>query len=242
MSNKLFFYTTFLKRLLFVHDCKLCKKALTLKDQFICQKCLAELTPLSGAVCQHCSHPLSTASTKKRFCNHCCTPPVHFESNKSLFPFTGKVRHLIHEAKYQVKPWLLKIFAPHLSKWASELAILKDADLLVPVPLSHESMRKRGFNQAKIIANLIRKEAGLPIANHILRKSGKGHQMGLRKKDRLTKQKGAFNIRNSNLIAGKHIVLVDDIFTSGSTVNECARLLKTKGAKLVHVLTLARTL
>ncbi|MBN1493035.1 MAG: ComF family protein [Candidatus Omnitrophica bacterium] len=115
-------------------------------------------------------------------------------------------------------------------------------DCIVPIPLSRMRMLQRGFNQAHIIATSVGKALGKPVITNILNRKTGRVQANLKRNQRLTKQRGTFMIRRAHLIRGKHLLIVDDIYTTGSTVNECARILKKHGARAVNVFTLARTI
>jgi ComF family protein len=137
---------------------------------------------------------------------------------------------------------------PHLSSKAAEH--LKDtfrssqinADLIVPVPLSKRRRHERGFNQAEVLAQIVKKSSGIPVdAASLLRTvHTAAHRAGMDAKARERTVKNAFVVKRKNLIEGKNILIIDDVFTTGSTVSACAKVLKKNGAGKVFVLTLAR--
>ena len=114
-------------------------------------------------------------------------------------------------------------------------------DLLVPVPLHVKRLRERGFNQAHLLIRRWAKQEGIPFDGLTLSRSRwTAPQTGLSRSERRKNIKGAFSIRHPERIKGRKIVLVDDVYTTGATVNECARVLMKAGAEFVDVLTLAR--
>ena len=114
-------------------------------------------------------------------------------------------------------------------------------DLIVPVPLHIKRLRKRGFNQALLLFTKWATTENIPYDPHVLKRPQKTvPQTNLSRKERKKNIRGAFEIRSPVAIKGKRILLVDDVYTTGSTVNECARILVQGGAAMVDVLTLAR--
>jgi ComF family protein len=119
---------------------------------------------------------------------------------------------------------------------------LNSADIIVPVPLHATRERERGFNQALILARELARRSGLPLDEHCLvrRVQTEMHRVGMDAKARRKSVAGAFTVRRNDLIAGKRVLLIDDVFTTGATVSACAAVLKEAGAEEVFVLTIAR--
>jgi ComF family protein len=116
-------------------------------------------------------------------------------------------------------------------------------DVMVPVPLHIRRLRQRGFNQALLMVRELNKRMGIPYEERALAKiKDTPVQIALKKRERRKNLKGAFQVRDQETIQGKSIVLVDDVYTTGATVNECSRTLLAAGAKQVTVLTVARAL
>jgi ComF family protein len=119
----------------------------------------------------------------------------------------------------------------------------RDYSLIIPVPLHIKKLRKRGFNQSIILANSLGKKWQIPINFSLLKRSKFTlTQTGLDKKERERNIKGAFEVKDKTKIAGRNIILIDDVYTTGATLNECAKKLIKAGAQKVAVLTLARVL
>lgn len=121
-------------------------------------------------------------------------------------------------------------------------APLAEADLIVPVPLHASRERERGFNQAVVLARQLARAIKLPIDEHSLVRGvhTERHRAGMDARARRDSVTGAFEVRDPKLVAGRRVLLIDDVFTTGATVSECAAILKAAGATEVHVLTIAR--
>ena len=121
-------------------------------------------------------------------------------------------------------------------------APLSDADLIVPVPLHAKRESERGFNQALILARELARHTGLPVDEHsvVRRHHTERHRAGMDAKARRKSVSGAFAVRHTELIKGKRVLLIDDVFTTGATVSACATVLFAAGANDVFVVTVAR--
>jgi ComF family protein len=148
------------------------------------------------------------------------------------------LKKLLHEAKYGARPSLLRVFREDLSGFARTLAGV--FDLIVPVPLERRKMRERGFNQAKILASFLAGAADAPVAELMRKVYPTPSQSLLGRAERLKNLRGSFDVPCPERVRGKSILLVDDVYTTGATVRECALILKGCGARSVSVFALAR--
>ena len=127
--------------------------------------------------------------------------------------------------------------AEHLVVFAKEAA----PELLLPVPLHLKRLRQRGFNQAVLLGEVLAKEWQVPMARRLLKRTRWTEpQVNLTSKQRENNVRGAFELAHAEAVKGKRVMLVDDVVTTGSTVQECAKVLKKGGAASVHVVTVAR--
>jgi len=151
------------------------------------------------------------------------------------------MRRLIHLLKYGNRTLLRHFFMKKMLSFFNSYRVnLDPADLIIPIPLHPARFRERGFNQAQILACLIAQKFNKPLATkHLLRKRHTRHQAVLTKKERWTNIEGAFTIKHSSSLKGKHILLVDDLLTTGATASEAAKMLKSAGAAKVGLLALA---
>lgn len=200
--------------------------------------------------CLGCNEQLD-ALNECRLCGQCIAsiksnsmPPFELETASvmaySACLYEGTLKELIHSFKYKGKITLADIFTKLMIDYIKKDPEIIDADIITPVPLHKTRLREREFNQSLIIANGIAKEFDLPVKN-ILEKTRKtGYQNELTKSERLTNLKNAFAVRAGIDIEGKNVLLIDDVMTTGATLNECACTLLSGGAKKVTCFTLAR--
>lgn len=208
------------------------------KKQTICENCKLKLEEINGDTCLICNRPLNQLDpqfVQEKICLDC----VRWEedsfwkgcltSNQSLFIYNEFLQEVIARFKFRGDYILSGIFKEYLLQ---KLQALK-YDCLVPIPLSQERLLERGFNQAEAI--LI--EAGLPPTKLLKRI----HSEKQSKKSRLERirSKQVFQLESCN-VEGKHILLVDDIYTTGTTLRHAAKLFKDQGASNVHSITIAR--
>jgi ComF family protein len=148
----------------------------------------------------------------------------------------------LHGFKYNEKSLLSKPLSQILAAYGENLLVQKEYDAIVPVPLHSKRLRQRGYNQALILAKAAGKAWGIKVdINSLERVKWTTPQTVLSKIERRKRIRGSFNCRPER-VRDKNLLIIDDIYTSGSTVSECARILKKNGALKVDVLTLARTI
>lgn len=164
-------------------------------------------------------------------------------SARALGHYEGTLQELIHRWKYEEKVHLTGLFGDWMARGLNHYWPPGLFDFLIPVPLHIHRLRNRGFNQAVLLAKELSRRTGLPYRSRILRKIRPTiPQVNLGRVERKRGVRGAFHItQEKEELGGKTILLVDDVYTTGATVNECAKLLLAEGAKRVDVLTLAHT-
>lgn len=169
------------------------------------------------------------------------TGECYFDRLHSVTLYEGTIRECIHKFKYSGNFGMEALFRDMMTGFAEEHIRINDFNCIIPVPLHRTKLRERTFNQAEILAQpLSRKFRISHVSNNLVRiKPGKS-QVALSKSGRTKDVEGAFRVRNAALIKEQSILLVDDVFTTGATVNECSKVLKEAGAKYVAVFTLAR--
>ncbi len=160
-----------------------------------------------------------------------------FDRASCFGAYEGSLRSLIHLFKYAGMKPLASPLAAFLGR---ALSIDEHYDAVVPVPLHWRKRRSRGFNQAELLGRLIAKKRGLPVWNALRRRRATAVQAGLANAGRRRNVAGAFAIRGTHALAGKRILLIDDVMTTGATAGACASALKRGGAASVSLLTLAR--
>jgi ComF family protein len=220
----------------------------------VCQECLDAIRPISGGLCAICGERLfspyavPSAAGEPR-CGLCRRLTPAFARAVAYGSYEGGLRELVHLLKYGgVRP-----AANVLGRMLAKAIAVLQADfspqpvIVVPVPLFRAKRRQRGFNQAEQIARAALKhhfvEGRLCLGERILeRRRETQSQTGLTRHQRRENMRGAFAVAQPEAVRGKEILVVDDVFTTGATVSECARILLRAGASKVWVATVARTL
>ena len=229
---------TRLSALLFVHRCSACGDALPASSAVaICGRCLDALPPAvppGASGCQRCGLALIS---EHRVCLRCRERSARFECNQSLWAYRGVTRHLIRAYKFDGRLQLAAWFASQL------VARLSDgyADAVVPVPARPAGIRRRGYDHMALIGQHLRRKYGLPVVNALRRGRGR-EQKGLDYERRARNLVGKVWVRRhlNVRLSGVRVALIDDVFTTGATVDECASALLRAGARTVHAVTLAR--
>ena len=158
-----------------------------------------------------------------------------------FFPYKSLIRKLILQYKFSNKAYLNHFFANRITANEKKCEFLKQYDLIIPVPMHKKKRQKRGYNQTELVANELEKSLGIPAQNDILYKViNTTTQSKLGGKARQINIQHAFFISNDVKVEDKRIILLDDIYTTGATSEECSRVLKEAGAKEILVLVLAK--
>ena len=220
-----------------------------LMSPFLCPACASGFLPVESPRCSRCGMVFKSRQGEDHVCGECVDSPKRFQIARSAGIYKDTLMAVIHCFKYKGKTQLARplgalLFTAFINFWDK-----MSMDLIVPVPLHVNKMRIRGFNPAFLlvkdwvrIAECLHVELpDIPIdINALERRRWTEPQTGLGRKERLANIKNAFHIRNGSKITGKRILLVDDVYTTGATVNECTKVLLKGGAGHVDVLTLAR--
>ena len=234
----------------FPSDCRLCDTPLVSISRLpVCPECLSALGPIRVPQCVRCGERLVPAQllVGDGQCQACRDYPPEFDRAVSFGEYEAELRDLIHLLKYEgVLP-----AAAQLGRLLSEAIRslhLPAADVpvvIVPVPLHSSKQKQRGFNQAELIAKASVKRAREPFRvepDVLVRQRPTHSQVGLAREERVANMRGAFRVVAPERIAGRNVIVVDDVMTTGATVSECARVLKKAGAEKVWAATVARAL
>ncbi len=218
---------------------------------FVCADCAGKINLVGGPICLSCGIMFKSSEVGDQICGDCMTAPKHFRMARAPAVYDQAMLHLIHCFKYNAKIQLAKPFGGLLLATFTQYWDSDSFDVIMPVPLSGNKIRKRGFNQAFLLMcgwNKIADQLGMdpPTAriskDALLRNRTTLAQTGLGRKARKENVESAFSISELANVTQKRILLVDDVYTTGATVNECARELMQNGALSVDVLTLARAM
>ncbi|MGC8970642.1 MAG: double zinc ribbon domain-containing protein [bacterium] len=222
----------FLKELLFPSRCFVCKR---ISKDPICDDCLSKISPIKGPMCRICGSPLEV----EMICYRCKTFPPYFSKARSYALYDGVMRTAIIRFKFEKRKDLGVFLGKILGKFVLELAW--DVDFIVPIPLSKERLRTRGFNQAEVLALEVSKILNVPMSLSLIRIKETKPSIDLNIEERLNNISRAFLLKDNSL-KDKKVLLIDDVYTTGATTNEASKILLERGIKEVRVITLAREL
>jgi len=217
--------------LLYPPRCAVCGR----HDDFLCASCFDGLPRADGARCDVCWSPLGANGR----CRACSERELALTRLRAVFRYEGEVRRLVHAFKFAghsaLTPYLARPMLESL--WEHGLEV----DLVVPVPLTGLRRRRRGFNQAALLGREMAKGAGLPFEEPLSRRRFPGPQARSASAiDRQRNVEGAFAVSKPEAVADRRVLLIDDITTTGATLDACARVLLAAGAGEVSALTFAR--
>ncbi len=218
---------------------------------YLCSACLERYAPVESPICIRCGMMFKSREGDDHLCGDCIKEPKRFKIARAPGIYDRTLKKAIHCLKYRGKiqmarPFGMLLFAAFIRFWD-----IKNIDLIIPVPLHTKRLKERGFNQSYLLvrnwkqlaAKLSIEMSDIAVERNVLvRSRWTEPQTGLGRKKRMKNIKNAFKVNDCSRIAGKRILLVDDVLTTGATVNECAKTLLSDGAKRVDVLTLARAM
>ncbi|HMW86001.1 MAG TPA: ComF family protein [Nitrospira sp.] len=231
-------------RLLLPMDCTTCAQPLADDPvPFFCRRCWELIRPLRGPSCPRCHRPFASPSaltySPTHECQDCRTREPYYSQVWAPYAYCSPLQDAIALFKYRGKVALADALGVLLLQAIPDRL---DVDVLMPIPLHPTRLRQREFNQSLLIADRIGSARRLPVSyRNLIRTVDTAPQTSLPRAARLQNLRKAFAIRQPKEITGARILLVDDVFTTGTTASECARVLLTAGAKQVAVLALARS-
>lgn len=208
-------------------------------DKYICRHCEKLLKKLDAPLCSKCSKPINYGSSAS-LCPECSGEERYFEMSKSLYSYEGLIKNAIYSYKYYNHPYFYKMFGNMLLTYMLA-ENYTNFDCIVPVPLHSSKMRTRGYNQSELLARHLSKKLSIPYVDALKRIKKTAKQSEQSKLERAKNLKDAFVIKNdAEIVVNSSVLLVDDIYTTGATVDECSKALKNRGAANVFVITIAR--
>lgn len=217
-------------------NCILCDKEIAKGSKYgLCEDCYNKMPFNNGRICVRCGAPMDNEAS---YCLECQNHIKHFDFARSSLVYEGDAQKLILNMKFHNCRWLAKYFAQMMFDTYTENHL--DAELIIPVPISAQRFKERGYNQSELIAKELAKKLGLPMATNVVAKiKDNKRQANLSGRDRRENVVGAYKIENRSIVKGLRILLVDDILTTGSTLSEVSRKLKIAGASAVYGLVIA---
>lgn len=203
----------------------------------------SQLNFLRDPCCKRCGYPFSHEIHKDMLCPSCLIAPPQYDRHRAALAYDDHSKRLILPFKHGDRTYM----TPTLGQWMmlAGRTLLDETDIILPVPLHRRRLFARRYNQAALLAQYIAKKAQLPhIPDGLLRSRATASQGFMKKEDRRRNVKNAFVLhpRHSSILENKKILLIDDVYTTGSTVEECTKALHKGGVTCVNVLTLARVI
>lgn len=228
-----------LLKLVYPPKCPVCKACISEKD-ILCDKCLNSIAKLSPPFCKICGEPIAEENKQ---CKKCRRKNSVFKQHWSICKYEGVIKECIHLFKYNRRLGLNKVFSALIKDFIKTYQLpVEEIDCIAPVPLHKSRLREREFNQADLIAEDISKEFSIDLESNLIKRiRNTRSQVDLPKFARYKNVKDAFALNALFSVEGKNLLLVDDVMTTGATLEEAANILKKNGAKDIYALTLARS-
>jgi ComF family protein len=195
------------------------------------------MKPYEGLKCRRCEKPLQSDNADG--CRECKERDNYFSYMRSAGVYKGGLKELIHYMKFNNKKSVAKVAARLMIERITP-EVFADIDYIVPAPMSRGSFAERGYNQTAVVAGYISKAKAIPVKNAVIKIRDTPPQNSLDRHDRLKNLKGAFKV--DGYVRDKRFLIVDDVFTTGSTVNEAAKVLIEAGAMEVRGAVIARSI
>lgn len=210
-------------------------------EKYLCLECEEKAQRIRAPFCEKCSEQFDGSISSNFTCANCAHRRLYFDAAVSRYRSRGIVRTLVHQFKYGRQFHLRH----PLADWLGETLLdprLRDRrfDILIPVPLHPTRERERGFNQAQLLAELLSARISVPVRPALERIRYTTTQTAFDRAERMENLRDAFRLRKKAHVRDLRVLLIDDILTTGSTLSECARVLKKAGAISVHAATAAR--
>src|SRR5882762_1022838 len=226
--------------LLYPPACTICLAAVDIGEH-LCAECEAKVARIVPPFCAKCSEPFDGAITTTFACANCAHRRLYFEAAVSAYRARGIVRHVILNFKYGKQIHLRHLVARWLvAAFDDERLRERRFDVIVPVPLHPARERERGFNQAELLAEWLSDHLSLPLRPALQRIHYTTTQTAFDRSERMQNLRGAFRLRKKGDVRNLRVLLIDDVLTTGSTLSECARVLKEAGAHSIYAATAAR--
>jgi competence protein ComFC len=226
--------------LLYPPVCSICSVSIS-ADEYLCDECHAKVPRIIPPFCAKCSEPFSGSITGPFTCANCAHQRLYFDAAVAVYRSRGIVRRLVHDFKYGRQIHLRHLIARWLCAAMDDSRVQgRSFDIILPVPLHPARARQRGFNQAALLAELLAARISMKVKPVLERIRYTTTQTAFDRAERMENLHNAFRLRKNADVRGLRVLLIDDVLTTGSTLSECARILKRAGAVSVHAVTAAR--
>ena len=220
------------------YSCLVCSRDIFNNPYLICEVCNKMLPTIKQRICLHCGEPLVSEGN---YCKRCKGTKFFVDRAISPFYYDGDIINIIYDLKYNGKKYTGKCLAKYMADCFIKSKLY--ADVIIPVPLCEERFKQRGYNQSEILGEELSKLTGIKMNVNILKRIKQTPtQTNLTYIERQKNLKDAFKAYKIKYIKDKTVLLIDDVYTTGATLKECAKVLKSAGVKCVYALTAAHTL
>jgi ComF family protein len=232
---------TFIIDIIYPHQCLSCKDFIA--SSGMCVQCWKKLFFITNPCCSICSEPFEFDTRNDMICGDCLIERPVFDQALCLIDYNDFSKKLIHKLKFQDNYLVAKFFAPMLKN--KIMSCQYDIDYIIPVPMHKYKLLTRKYNHAALLARYITKNLKVKSNSDVLIKKIKTKsQASLSKKARLINIKNSFQVNPAykDKILGKNILIIDDVYTTGATLNECSKILKKNGANKIIVATICKNI
>jgi competence protein ComFC len=222
---------------IFPRNCISCGSLLQKKDMLVCCRCLAEIKPITKPFCRHCGTYLEDGGEFCWFCRR--NGQKHIDMVRSCCVYEGVARKIVQKYKFHNRDFIDIFIAGIMAARFKEFFQEERVDLVVPAPMHWLKKAFRGYNQSELLANKLAGMLNIEYGKSVLKRRFARSQIGLKRKDRLQNVLNTVLINNKAAVLDKNVLVIDDVCTTASTLNECAKVLKEAGAKIVFGYTFA---
>lgn len=213
--------------------CPVCDEILDKKEPWICRMCASKIQPIREPRCRKCSRPIR--SWTEEYCTDCAKDSHVYDSGFAVYPYRGPIQKSLMRFKYSGRQEYAGFYAQAMYIYGKDAVRRMRPEILIPVPVHRKKLRDRGYNQAGVFAKRLSEVLEIPVAqNLVIRRKNTVPLKGLDPAERRKNLKDAFELKRPEALKRwKRVLLVDDIYTTGSTVDAIARVLKEGGAEAV---------
>ena len=217
----------------FPSRCPLCDRVIAYGRE-LCQDCEKKICYIKEPLCKKCGKQIE--NERQEFCSDCSRKKHHYIQGKAVFSYQKEMKVSMYRFKYSNRREYAKFYASKAIERYADWIKFREIEAIVPVPLHAEKQRSRGYNQAEIFAKCLAEQTGLPVMKRLIKRVRNTiPQKELNEQQRKDNLKGAFQVE-ANIVKCSKILLVDDIYTTGVTVDAAAEVLKNAGVAEVYVL------
>lgn len=216
--------------------CVLCGEEI-FDDSYLCNECKNNLPVIDGDICLKCGEPIKSQA---KYCNRCKNKSLALDKIRCPFIYKDKIATAIKNLKFNNHKYLIKVLALFLKE--TYIKENFDADIITYVPMCERKLKERGFNQAQLLATELGKLLNIEVSDNLIKIKETKRQVDLDYKNRQENLIGAFKIINKKDFKNKKVLIVDDIFTTGATLNCCAECIKKAKPNKIYALCVAHTM